>query len=207
VVVVGHLARPLPARASAPPRAARVRVSALRWLASHVAAQAAAITRRAVTPKPARPARSAGAATGRAECRDRAIKATARLTVSSLALLGDDANATWKQLDQNVITKIVRRTFELLSMRITKRKLAAALPIIGIAIGATLNARTLSNTADAADLLYRQQFLCDKYNLPFPTRESQYTADAQDGEDIVITDIIEQEVDGEDGEHPPAPLS
>jgi hypothetical protein len=59
VVVVGHLARPLPARAAAPPRAARVRVSALRWLAPHVAGRAAAITRRVDTRKPARPARSA----------------------------------------------------------------------------------------------------------------------------------------------------
>ena len=43
VVAVAHPARPLPARAVAPPRAARVRVSASRRVAPHVAAQADAM--------------------------------------------------------------------------------------------------------------------------------------------------------------------
>jgi hypothetical protein len=98
----------------------------------------------------------------------------------------------------------VRRIFELLGMRITKLKLASALPIIGIAIGATLNARTLSKTADAADLLYRQQFLCDKYDLPFPKAESPDAAGPQGDDDIAVAEIIEEEIDGEDGDDPPA---
>jgi hypothetical protein len=113
-------------------------------------------------------------------------------------------NATWKHLDQNVITKIVRRIFELLGIRITKQRLGAALPVIGIAIGATLNARTLSKTADAADLLYRQQFLCDKYDLPFPKGQAQYTASPQDDDDIPIAEIVDEEIDDEAGEEPPA---
>lgn len=114
-------------------------------------------------------------------------------------------NSTWKQLDQNVITRILRRIFELLQIRITRQKLGAALPIVGIAIGAALNARTLSKTADAADLLYRQQFLCDKYDLPFPTGGSgQGMADPQDDEDIPIAEVIDDEVYGQGGEEPPA---
>jgi hypothetical protein len=40
-------------------------------------------------------------------------------------------NATWRQLDQNVITKIMRRIFQLLGQRITKRAVTVGLPVIG----------------------------------------------------------------------------
>ena len=113
-------------------------------------------------------------------------------------------NATWQQLDQNVITKIVKRIFELLSQRITKKKLGTALPFIGIAIGATLNARTLSKTADGADLLYRQQFLCDKYDLPFPSGEPATTAEQEDEEDLPLAEIIEEEIEEEQHGDEPA---
>jgi hypothetical protein len=43
VVVVGYLARPLPARAATPPRAARICASALRRVAPDIAGQAAAM--------------------------------------------------------------------------------------------------------------------------------------------------------------------
>lgn len=111
-------------------------------------------------------------------------------------------NATWRQLDQNVITKIVRRVFEMLGQRLTKKKLAAAVPVAGIVIGAGINVRTLSTTADGADMLYRQQFLCDKYDLPFPSGPGTSSHDAvnEDGEGIPLADIVEDEVDSADGE-------
>lgn len=114
-------------------------------------------------------------------------------------------NAAWKQLDDNVITKIVRRVFELLGQRLTKQTLGMALPLIGIVIGATLNAWTLSRTADGADLLYRQQFLCDKYELPFPNGESTTTtAEPEQDGDIPLADIIEEEIEEQDrADEPP----
>ena len=45
-------------------------------------------------------------------------------------------NAAWRQLDQNVMAKIVRRIFELLGQRVTKKIRAVALPIVGVAVGA-----------------------------------------------------------------------
>jgi hypothetical protein len=66
-------------------------------------------------------------------------------------------DASWKQLDDNVITKIVHRIFRLLAERLRKRKLAAALPVAGIAVGAGLNALTLSRAAlGPADAATRQ---------------------------------------------------
>jgi hypothetical protein len=68
-----------------------------------------------------------------------------------------------------------------------------------------LNATTLSRAADGADLLYRQQFLCDKCGLPFSSGAPEYAASAHDDADILITEIIEQEIDAEDGDEPPPP--
>src|SRR4051794_26047772 len=81
-------------------------------------------------------------------------------------------NAAWKQLDQNLVTKIVRRIFEMLSIRLTKKSLAVAVPIVGVAVGAAINGRTLQAAEEGADFLYRQQFLCDKYDLPFPSGDA-----------------------------------
>jgi hypothetical protein len=68
-------------------------------------------------------------------------------------------------------------------------------------------------TADGADLLYRQQFLCEKYKLPIPSGEPPKKRTPQDDEDIPIADIIEEEIqeeeradvppDGEEGSEAP----
>jgi hypothetical protein len=104
-------------------------------------------------------------------------------------------NAAWRHLDQNLLTKIVRRIFELLSMRLTKKSLAVALPIVGVAVGAAINGRTLQAAEEGADFLYRQQFLCDKYGLPFPSGDAPEhdTAVDADAEEIPLVDIIDEE--------------
>jgi hypothetical protein len=109
-------------------------------------------------------------------------------------------NAAWRQLDQNVVTKIVRRVFELLGQRLTKKKLAGAVPLAGILIGAGINVRTLSTTADAADMLYRQQFLCDKHDRPFPSGPTEPAAPAGEEDDIPLADIIEEETEESSGD-------
>lgn len=107
-------------------------------------------------------------------------------------------NAAWRQLDQNVVTKIVRRIFELLGMRLTKQKLATVIPLAGVAIGAGINLRTMSLTADAAGMVYRQQFLCDKYGLSMPVAAQD--ASDKGADEIPLVDIVEEEVDEIDDE-------
>ena len=50
------------------------------------------------------------------------------------------------------------------------------------------------------DFLYRQQFLCDKYELPFPSGDAPSTKRAVDAEaeEIPIADIIEEETQNDD---------
>lgn len=111
-------------------------------------------------------------------------------------------NATWKQLDANVITKVAQRIFGKLGERLTKQKLGQLVPVAGIVIGALFNGRTVSAAADAADLLYRQQFLCDKYGLPFPSGGSTGPA-APTNDDISVSDIVDATAVDEDDDQPP----
>jgi hypothetical protein len=102
-------------------------------------------------------------------------------------------NATWKQLDESVITKIMHKIFGALIERLTKARLGAALPVAGVVIGATLNARTLGRVADGAGDLYREQFLRDKHGLALP-EDDPATATGRDVIDIPLADIIEEEI-------------
>ena len=129
-----------------------------------------------------------------ATARDQAAKQRAFIELNRLVKMLV-RNATWKQLDENVMTQIIRRVFQRLTERMTKQKLAAAVPIAGIVIGAGINMRTLARVDDAADLVYRDQFLRDKYGIPLPAEEQDVTESPPDEEDgdIPLAEIIEEE--------------
>lgn len=73
--------------------------------------------------------------------------------------------ATWAQLNKNSVTQIVRAFYERFASQLTKQKLGQAVPVVGIVIGAGLNARLLSNLTSDAEHLYRERFLREKYSL------------------------------------------
>ncbi|MDF8263734.1 EcsC family protein [Luteipulveratus flavus] len=75
-------------------------------------------------------------------------------------------NATWKQLNQSQVTQIIQAVFHRLGIRLTKKKLGQAVPVVSVVIGAGMNAASLMNAATDADLLYRERFLREKYDLP-----------------------------------------
>lgn len=100
---------------------------------------------------------------------------------------------TWQQLNSRAVTKIVSRVYAVLGMRLTQRKLAQAIPVAGVVIGAGLNARLLSRITDDADHLYRERFLRETYGI------APATAGSVSGEDdaVKLSEIIEAEVAGE----------
>jgi hypothetical protein len=73
--------------------------------------------------------------------------------------------ATWAQLNKNGVTQIVKAFYERLASQLTKQKLGQAVPVVGIMIGAGLNARLLSNLTSDAQHLYRKRFLREKHSL------------------------------------------
>jgi hypothetical protein len=109
--------------------------------------------------------------------------------------------AVWKRLDENVVTRVVRVVYQALGQRLTQEKLAQAVPLIGIAIGAGLNARLVSTTATDANHLYRGRFLREKYNIPSDPRKSEDNADrvspatAFDGDgSLPIVELLDEEL-------------
>jgi hypothetical protein len=107
-------------------------------------------------------------------------------------------NATWSRLNENVMTKIVRRVFDRTTQRLTKQKLGTAVFALGVVLGPVANAKTISAAADGADLLYRQQFLCDKYGLPFPDSGQEPETEQASNDEIPISDIVEGTIDEDD---------
>jgi hypothetical protein len=117
--------------------------------------------------------------------------------------------ATWEQLRQNVVTRVVERVFTLLGFRITQRKLGQAIPIVGTLIGAGLNARLLSSVVDDAEHIYRERFLRDRYGLDPVTTTASPLPD--ESEVVDVAEILEEETAAEEnddartdeeGEHP-----
>jgi hypothetical protein len=104
--------------------------------------------------------------------------------------------ATWEQLRQSVVTRVVDKVFTRLGFRITQRKLGQAVPIVGTLIGAGLNARLLSSVTDDAQHIYRERFLRERYGLdPVTTAESPVSSDS---EVVDVAEILEEESTAEE---------
>lgn len=93
-----------------------------------------------------------------------AAKQAAMLHVRQVAMMVA-RRATWRELGEEAIVKLIQGLFAKLSATLTKRKLAQALPVAGIAAGAGLNYALMRKVGTAASFMYRERFLIDKYGL------------------------------------------
>lgn len=102
----------------------------------------------------------------------------------------------WKQLSKNQVARVVESVYRALGMTITKKKLALAVPVVGVAVGAGLNARTLARVVDDAEHLYMERFLREKYGLPLVDEEG-----ASEGGlvDVIEAEIVEDDEGDETG--------
>jgi hypothetical protein len=94
---------------------------------------------------------------------------------------------SWQQLNANVIIQVVDKVYAKLGLRLTQRKLAQAIPVAGIVIGAGLNAKLLSRLVDDAEHLYRERFLRERYGITRAETGPSHGA-------LPITDIIDAEI-------------
>ncbi|WP_050795683.1 EcsC family protein [Parafrankia sp. EUN1f] len=117
--------------------------------------------------------------------------------------------ASWETLNKNGVTKVVRAIYERLGLRLTKQKLGGAVPVIGIAVGAGLNAHMLERLTTDADRLYRERFLREKYGIPATTDSgAAQTAPGHGGAgiDVIrISELIDGELDIDAGLDPGRP--
>ena len=73
--------------------------------------------------------------------------------------------ATWNQLERHQLVKVAQNVFTSLGFRLTKRKLAQAIPLVGAVVNGGMNAWFVQRTFDRAQHAYRLRFLTEKYNL------------------------------------------
>ena len=73
--------------------------------------------------------------------------------------------ATWKQLHDHVLVRVIARVYQVLGVKLTQRKLAQTVPFVGIGINAALSANMTRHTYQRAEDVYRLRFLSEKYGL------------------------------------------
>lgn len=95
-------------------------------------------------------------------------KATA---LASLSRLTQDMmrRATWTQLNDHLLVVVINRAFATMGLRLTQKKLAQVVPVVGIFVSSGVNLRLLHQVHDAAIQAYRLRFLTEKYGLAAPT--------------------------------------
>ena len=85
--------------------------------------------------------------------------------MAQLARIAADAakKRTWKDIEKAALVSVIREIAKTLGIRLTKAKLAQAVPIMGAAVGGGFNAYYTARVCDAAYHLYRERFLAEKY--------------------------------------------
>jgi hypothetical protein len=99
---------------------------------------------------------------------------------------------TWNQLRESVITRVIEKVYARLGVRLTQRKLGQAVPVVGVVIGAGLNARMLSRVIDDAEHAYRKRHLQEKYGIVADVGEPAVVLERDDT--VSVADIVEAEI-------------
>lgn len=109
----------------------------------------------------------------------------------------------WARLQEHALTRITQAVYRKLGMNLTQRKLGAVVPVVGVVLGAGLNARLLDSALEEFDLLYRERFLVDRYGPsgppgarpPVMTSEGVETAgDDRAKDQLDVAEIVEAEL-------------
>lgn len=87
------------------------------------------------------------------------------LAMAQLVRIAQDVakKRTWKQLEQHAFVQVIQQISKALGIRLTKAKLAQAVPVTGAVVGGGFNAYFTDKVCDAAYYLYRERFLARKY--------------------------------------------
>lgn len=104
---------------------------------------------------------------------------------------------TWDELNKHVLVNVITEVFKRLGLRVSKRKLGQLVPVVGVVIGAGLNASYLQAVARDAELAYRMRFLAEKHDLDPSTlapRPTGTTAEETAGDFVDIDEIVDAEL-------------
>ena len=87
------------------------------------------------------------------------------VAMAQLVRIAQDAarKKAWVKIEEHAFVKIIQQIAKALGIRLTKAKLAQAVPVAGAVVGAGFNAYYTDKVCDAAYHLYRERFLAEKY--------------------------------------------
>lgn len=86
--------------------------------------------------------------------------ALAELSRTAAAL---GSRKTWDELNKMAFVRLAQQVAKMLGLRLTKKAMAAAIPIVGAGMGAGMNVWFVSSITEAAYMIYRERFLMQKY--------------------------------------------
>jgi hypothetical protein len=87
--------------------------------------------------------------------------------------------ATWKELEKDVVVKAIQSIFTKLGLRLTHKRLAQVVPVVGGVISAGLSYDMQNRALRDASRIYRVRYLVDKYGLSFDEWVQRATEDAE----------------------------
>lgn len=87
--------------------------------------------------------------------------------------------ATWKELEKDVVVKAIQSIFTKLGLRLTHKRLAQIVPVVGGVISAGLSYDMQNRALRDASRIYRVRYLVDKYGLSFDEWVQRATQDAE----------------------------
>jgi len=101
--------------------------------------------------------------------------------------------ATWAQLSRHQLVNIIQKVVSSLGFSLTKKKLAQAVPIVGVAVNGGLNAWFAHSTFKRAQQAYRLRFLTEKYGLD-PAVWSPDVIDVEATDLPMVDEIVDAEL-------------
>jgi hypothetical protein len=108
--------------------------------------------------------------------------------------------ATLEQLGHHVLVNVIDRVYAALGFKISKKKLAQAVPVAGAAINASVNAGLVYQTFRRAETVYRLRFLSEKYGIDPDEWCRDDLAGSDEAEDVVqVNEELEAEIEREQG--------
>lgn len=96
---------------------------------------------------------------GSFSAKTQAVSALSKLTQEMMR------RATWKKLQEHVLVRAISSVYKQLGLRLTQRKLAQTVPIVGVGINAALTANLTEQTFRRAQAVYRLRSLSETYEI------------------------------------------
>jgi hypothetical protein len=102
--------------------------------------------------------------------------------------------ATWKELEKDVVVKAIQSIFTKLGIRLTHKRLAQVVPVVGGVISAGLSYDMQNRALRDASRVYRVRYLVDKHGLSFDAWVRQATQEAV-ADETLDADLDEEDID------------